>query len=136
MKATGIFLSVMTILLIFNWLYVSAYPTSTNIMLFGAVTGLVTISVVTSIVAGLQVLGSGFNGESIRILFGVTALIQILFSLNFEIEDIHVIIGLGLINNLFNAFSGGDFYGLGYFITTVFAILSLVSGILIIVGSD
>lgn len=134
MTGSEIFIGIMTILLVFNWLYVSANPLLTNTMLLGTVTGLVTTAIIVSIVTGIQVVGSGFNGSSVKILFGVCALLQILFSLNFVIADIQVVIGLGLINNLFVAFSGGDFFGLGFFISTVFGIIALVSGLLVIIG--
>lgn len=136
MNAQESFLGIMSILLVFNWLYVSANPEVTNSMVLGVVTGLVATSIGISVIAGLQIVGTGLNSASIKIIFGVSTLLQILFSLNFVVADVEVVLGLGLINNLFNAFSGGDLFGLGFIISTFFGIIALVSGLFVITGGQ
>ena len=131
MKAGSIFLSIMLVLIIFNFMYIQTLPDKTNMIVLGAIMGLVSSVLVIGVVGGIQILGTGLNGESIKIMFGVGTLLNILFQINIGGFPI----GLGLINNLLNTFVGGDLWGLGYLLATSIAIMALLSGLMIILGS-
>lgn len=130
MKAGEIFISSIVTLSIFNFIYVSSTPSKINNMGIGALTGLLTTIIAVGIISSIQILGSGLNSASIKIIFGVGFLVNILF----KVEIAGFPIGLGLMNNLYEVFMTGDLLGIGFFITTVFSFITLVSGIIIIIG--
>lgn len=130
MKAGEIFISSIVTLSIFNFIYVSSTPSKINNMGIGALTGLLTTIIAVGIISSIQILGSGLNSASIKIIFGVGFLVNILF----KVEIGGLPIGLGLMNNLYEVFMAGDLLGIGFFITTVFSFITLVSGIIIIIG--
>lgn len=136
MRATELFITVMAILTIFNFIYCVANKNVVNTMVVGGITSLIATAIMLSVVAGIQVLGSGLNSASIKILFGVSALLQILFQIQFTIGTQNFSIGLGLINNVFNAFNSGDLFGIGLFVSTVFGVLALVSGLIVVIVSS
>lgn len=127
---SSIFVTCVMIMIIFNVIYVSAHPDLGNNMTVGAVTGLVGTALATGILAGIQVLGTGLNDESIKIMFGMGAIVNILFQINIG----ELPLGLGLANNMINAFSPSEAGGLGYFIAGGLAIVTLICGLLTIVG--
>lgn len=131
MNASTVFMFCMVTLLIFNFIYVSSTPQQLQIITIGAVVGFIAEILAIGIIGGVQIFGSGLNPASIRILFGVATLLNLLFQINIGGFPI----GIGLLNNVFNIFSSGsDFLGLGLFIVTVLGLLTFVSGLLVIVG--
>ena len=131
MKAGSIFLSIMLVLIIFNFMYIQTMPDKVNMVVLGGIMGLVSSVLAIGVVGGIQILGSGLNGESIKIMFGVGTLLNVLFQINIGGFPL----GLGLINNLSGAFSTGDLWGLGYFLASSIGIVGLISGLMIILGS-
>ena len=144
MKAQEIFISSILVLLFFNFIYISSTPNKVNTMTIGAITGLLTLVIAVGVIGGLQILGSGLNSASIKIIFSVGVLVNIMFRIEmkgvmitlagYPLTQTHLAIGLGLMNNLYEVFSQGDLLGIGFFITTVFSIITLVSGLIIIIG--
>jgi hypothetical protein len=135
--ASSVFLSGMLILLLFNWVYVQTLAIPINTIVLGAITGFLASIISVAILSGIQVLGTGLDSASIKILFGVGSLLNILFQVNIAGFPI----GLGLMNNMMDAFSfasdSGTFgLSLGFFISTVLTIMILVSGVMIIQGGE
>jgi len=129
MNASDIFLSSMAILLIFNFIYVTTAPTITWNLTIGAITGFIVLVLAVGIVSGVQFLGSGFNGESVKIMFGCGALMNILF----QIDIMGFPIGIGLATNVLNCF-GSEWLGLGVITTSILSLMAFVSGLIIITG--
>lgn len=129
MDATEIFISVMIILLIFNVYYVFSFPESTWNLTVGAITGFLAVILTIGIISGIQVLGSGLSESSIKILFGVGSLLNVLFQINIGGFPI----GLGLVSNVLSVF-GMEFFGLGMILTSILGILAFVSGLIIVTG--
>jgi len=114
------------------WLSDPSYSFVNDII--GGAIALVASSVVAVVVGGLNIFGSGLTSSSVRILFGVSVLLSLLFQINV----VHIPVGLGLINTLFEAFgsgSGGVFSMLGFVICLLFSLVTLVSGLIMIVQS-
>lgn len=130
MNASTVFIFCMITLLIFNFIYVSSTPQQLQIITIGALIGFIAEILAIGVISGVQILGSGLNPASIRILFGVATLLNILFQVNIGGFPI----GIGLLNNVFTVFSNGDFLGLGLFITTVLGLVLITSGLIVIVG--
>jgi len=130
MKAQEIFISSILVLLFFNFIYVSSTPNKVNTMTIGALIGLLVVVISVGVISSIQILGSGLNSASIKIIFGAGVLINIMFGI--EISGLPI--GLGLMNNLYEVFSQGDLIGIGFFITTVFSFITLVSGLIMIIG--
>lgn len=154
MRPSELLISVMAILMVFNFIYIAAFPDIANTMILGSIIGLVVTVLIVCIVGGVQVLGSGLSGTSIKMIFGIAILFNILFQINlpswiFGIisvvatvagyginTNLSIPIGMGLTNNIFNAFANGDLWGLGFFVATTLSIVALVSGIMVIMGAS
>lgn len=128
----GIFITITSILLIFNFIYCSAKPDVINSMYVGALTGLVSTVLAVGVISGVQILGSGLNSESIKIIFGVGCILNMLFRINIAGFPL----GIGLCNTILDAFPSTEFIGIGYFISSTLAMLALISGLLSIMGGD
>ena len=130
MLATSMFLSSLFLMFVFNVGYIMANPSAVNNMLLGSITGTLSVVVSVGVISGIQILGSGLNSMSIKIIFGITALLNMLF----QVDVLGFPIGLGLVNNLINVFNPTDMLGLGFFFASGLAIMSVVSGIIIVLG--
>ena len=130
MKAQAVFISSILVLSLFNFIYVSSTPEKINNMSLGAITGSMVLIISIAVIGGFTLFGSGLSSASVKIIFGVGALLNILF----KIDISGFPIGLGLMNNIFEVFTCGDLLGLGLFIATIFSIITLVSGLIIIIG--
>ncbi len=126
----SIFITGLAILIIFNFIYCTMTPDVVNIMYVGALTGLIASVVATVILAGINVFGTGLTGESIRIVFSISTLLNMLF----KISIAGVSIGIGLINNILEIFTPTQFAGIGYFISSTLSIMILASGLMVIIG--
>lgn len=128
----GVFIGIFSILFIFNVIYIQMSPETTLDLYLGAMTGLVASSIAVGILGGIQVLGTGLNSESIKILFGTSTLLNALFSINIAGYPL----GLGLATNVISVFDATEGVGLGFVIATGLSLLALVSGLIIIIGGD
>lgn len=134
MVAGSIFLSGMLILLIFNWMYIQT-TTLVNTIILSSLVSLLAGIILLGVITGITVFGTGLDSASIKILFGAGALMNILFQIPL---GVNWGIGLGLINNMVNAFSieGSGFgIGIGYFLSGSISIMIFISGIMLIQGS-
>jgi hypothetical protein len=128
-----IFIVCMIVLILFNFFYYAVSGANWPIDLLGGVVGFLGVIASIGIIAGIQVLGSGINTEGIKILFGFGCLLNILFKISVGGFPI----GLGLLTNVFQAFtSSSDFLGFGMFITSVLGLTIIISGLLVIVGGS
>ncbi len=130
-KMKSVFVVIFTIFLIFNVFYVIMYPTTTNVMTVGAVTGLVGTIIGTAVIGGIQIFGSGLNSESVKIVFGVGTLLNLLFRIEFP--QLNINLGLGLATNIIDVFTTGDLYNIGFYFASGMALIGLVSGLMVIV---
>lgn len=134
----SIFLTGLSILIIFNVAYFLSRPAAEQTVLItqmgrDGVIGLIVTVGAVAVLSGTNVLGSGLNTESVKLLFGIATLLNVLFSINFG----PIGIGIGLVNPLFTVFilgAGGFLMLLGFLVATGIALMVLVSGIVIIQG--
>jgi len=131
MNAQEMFISVMIILLIFNIYYTFTFTEAVWSLTIGALTGFIAVILAVGIISGVQVLGSGLTGESIKIMFGCGALLNILFQINI----FGFPLGMGLVTNVLSVF-GSEFLALGIIITSVLGMIAFVSGLIIITGGS
>lgn len=132
MNASEIFIITMIVLLIFNVVYLTSTPDGLALTTMGAITGFIAIILAVGVIAGIQILGSGLNAMSIKILFGVGCLLNILFQVSIS----GFRIGLGLLNNVFTVFNSGDIIGLGTVISFLLGITVITSGLVTITGGS
>ncbi len=128
----SLFITGLAILIIFNFIYCTMNPDIVNVMYVGAITGLIASVVATTVISGINILGSGLTGESIRIIFSISTILNLLF----QISIAGIQVGIGLVNNILIIFDSTMFAGIGYFIASTLAIMTLVSGMLMIVGGS
>lgn len=129
MDASDTFITIMLILLLFNVYYTFSVTSAVWSLTIGAITGFMVLILATGIIVGITFFGTGLSNESIKILFGCGALLNVLFQITISGFPI----GLGLATNVLSCF-GGEFLGLGVIITSVLAILGFVSGLIVITG--
>lgn len=125
----GILISLIAIMLLFNFIYATTSSEVTNNIVVGAVTGLLTTSIVTGVLSGFTLFGSGLNSESVKIVFGTTAFINILFQINLGGYPI----GLGLGTRMISVFEPNTMAGIPYFGSWLVVILTLIMGIMILI---
>lgn len=131
MNSSGVFISIMAILLVFNMFYFLYFPNSTWNLTIGAITGFIFTILGTGLLTGVQVLGSGLNTETTKIVFGCGTLLNVLFQINVAGFPI----GFGLITNILNVF-GSEFLGLGVIMVSILGVIAFISGIMMIIGSS
>lgn len=137
MGASQWFLTSITIFLIFNIMYFAINPQNTFDLLLSTLTGFIATVIGIAFISGLQVVGSGFNAESTRILFGSALLLSFLYRISFKTfagfpTGDHISIGLGLVNNYLSIFPLSILYGLPYMIGIGIAFIATASGLIII----
>jgi len=130
MNASETFLGCIIVLFALNILYYFITPESLMLITVGGLLGFISQVIAVGILGGIQILGSGLNSQSIKILFGVTTLFNILF----RIDLAGYPVGIGLLNNVFNIFSEGDFLGFGTLIVTTLGLLTIITGLMILTG--
>ena len=127
MSAQTIFFTCLAIVLLFNVFYITSNPEMVwNIALGGIIQFVATI-IATTILGSINILGSGLSDEGVKVVFGVGAILNILFQINIG----NVPVGMGLVMNLFDLF-GTEFYGIGYMITSILGLMLLVSGLVMV----
>lgn len=128
MESEDIFLAVVAVLLLFNVFLIFMNPSLAWDMTLAGLTGFVAVILTTGILLGIQVFGTGLNSQSIKIAFGIGAILNILF----QIDIAGFRIGLGLATNMLNQFSATDGLGIGWILATVISVMALVSGLVIL----
>lgn len=131
MGAQNTFITVMCVLLIFNVTYALATPDVGLDLLLGGALGLITTGLVAGVVSGINILGSGLTGVSVRLLFGVATLLNILFKISIAGFDV----GLGLASNVIEVL-GTELMGLGFIVGGLLAMLGLATGLMMIIGGE
>lgn len=143
MDYKSIFATNTILLLIINLIYVFMNPTLTNSITLGSLVGFVSGVATIGLIIGIQisVVGSGISlsDQSIKMFITIAMLLNILFSIDiwtfqFGGNEYTAQIGLGLINNMMDIFSGGDFLGLGLILASIISIITFVSGVMMVVG--
>lgn len=136
MAEKEIFLTVMSIFLVFNIIYIQINPTATNTMVIGGILGTLGAIIMTAvgiaILSGIKVLGSGVSDISVKIIFSFLVIMNILFRLDYDTFSI----GMGLATNMMSTFSvGHDLLNFGVLLSSGLAIVAFISGMMIVVGS-
>jgi len=130
MNPSSLFIFSMLVMLMFNVVYGFASPTTTFTLIVGAVTGFIATIILVGVVSGIQILGSGLNSASIKILFGVGTILNLLF----QVSIAGFPVGLGLATTMINAFNSSELFGLGFLITTILCVMTLASGLMVVIG--
>lgn len=131
MKAQAMFISGLAVLLIFNVVYISLYPSVIWYATIGALTGFVALILGIGVISGINIFGSGLNSASVKILFGASAILNLLFQINIAGFPV----GMGLANNLIFSFGTTNFLdSMGFFLSLIFSVMILASGLVIIQG--
>lgn len=133
MKAQAIFLACMFTIFFFNVFCWLAGVSDLIKDIIGGLIGLIIAGAMGIVLSGINILGSGLTGASVRILFGLATLLVLLF----QIPIPGFPIGLGLANNLFMTFItiGGFFGTFGFIISFILCTLALISGIIMLVSA-
>lgn len=137
MNASGVFVILMVVLLVFNFAYVSVSGDASGVltnMAIGGVLGIVIPLVVVAILSGTNVVASGLNPASTQLIFGVGVLLGLLFQISFTIATFEITLGMGLLTNVFNVFASDVGYGVPFFVTAILGISLFVSGLLTFSG--
>lgn len=137
MNSSGIFIILMVVLLVFNFAYVSVIGDSMTVlgnMAIGGILGIVIPIVVVAVLSGTNVLSTGLNSASTKIIFGVGVLLGLLFQISFTVATFTITLGMGLLTNVFNVFAATDLFGIPFFMTAVIGAAIIVSGLLTFSG--
>ena len=138
----SIFVTNTVIVIIINLIYVYINPTLINSITLSSLVGFVSGVAIIGLIIGIQisVVGSGISlsDQSIKMFITIGMLLNIMFSVDiwtfqFGQNEYTAQIGLGLINNFIDIFSGGDFMGLGLALASIISILMFISGVMMVV---
>lgn len=138
----SIFITDTILLIVINLIYVFMNPTLTNSITLTSLVGFVSGVAIIGLIVGIQVsvIGSGISisDQSIKMLITIAMLLNIMFSIDiwtfqFGNNEYTAQIGLGLINNMFSIFSGGDWLGLGLILTSLISVIMFISGVMMVV---
>jgi hypothetical protein len=132
MRTQAIFMSGIIVLLLFNMVYVVSEPDALWTLTVGAVTGFIASVLAVGVISGINILGSGLSGISVKILFGVATILNMLY----QVEIAGFPLGMGLASNLTAIFTSGDslLQFLSYLVATVFSIVMLITGVMFVQG--
>ena len=147
MTAQTTFATCLTILLLINGImFFAGNPSYGNIaglsyVSFDLVSILVTLGVVVGlfILASINVFGSGLDAGVLKYVFGLAVLIGVMFQVTFTYSTYTFDLGLGLLSNILypylNPTSTNLFTDIGLIISSIFGMITLGSGIIMIAGS-
>jgi hypothetical protein len=108
-------------------------PTMTWDLTIGFLTGTIATILAVGVISGIQILGSGLNSASIKIIFGIASLLNVMF----QIDIAGFPLGLGLANNLISSFPATDFLStFGFLIATGLCVITLISGLMVLTGGS
>lgn len=124
-------IALITIIVLFNFIYAIANPEITGVVTINDLRGLVTGTLFT-LVLGVITLATtkGLGGESIKLLFGIGGFMNILFQINIGGFPI----GLGLGMNLLNAFPMNIMGGIPYFFAWGIIIMTFILMVYTLIG--
>lgn len=130
MKEYG-FSIIMLIFILFNVVYIMAYPDTIFEFTYEKIIGFIASIIVVGALTGITIFGSGLQETSIKIIFVVVAIVNMLF----QVDIAGFPIGLGLATTMFNVFSESDLMlvsglGLGTIITTTMTGLAILWGMM------
>jgi hypothetical protein len=134
MKSGAIFLGGLLVMFIFNVFYVVMQPEALWDLTAGAITGFIASILAIGVISGINILGSGLSGTSVRLLFGISSLLTMMFS----IPIAGFPLGMGMANNMINTFSeSGDSFitTVGFLLGIGISVMTIVSGVMVISGS-
>lgn len=133
MRTQAVFMGGLLVMFFFNVFFLVMQPDAIWTMTVGAITGFVATVLAVGVISGINILGSGLSGSSVKILFGTSALLTIMF----QIPIAGFPVGLGLANNIISTFSEADTVTqmFGFFLGTGLSVMTIISGLLTIAGS-
>jgi hypothetical protein len=134
MYASDWFMTTMVVLLAFAVACGFVNGNATSLYSFTSIIGFVTGMTIVAIACGISILGSGFNAESTKIIFGVGVLLNILFQISFNVVGFTVAIGLGILTNTLLSIPLNVFFGIPFIILLCLGTICLISGLLVITG--
>ena len=109
---------------------------------FDLVSILLTIGTIIAvmILATINLFGSGLDAGVLRYVYGLVVLIGIMFQVTFTLDSTPIDIGLGLLSNVlypyFNPSSTNLFSDIGLILSSIFGMITLGSGIIMIGGGS
>lgn len=83
------------------------------------------------IASGIKVFNTGISDVAVKMILGIGALINILFK--FDVFGLPV--GIGLLTNVYTILGSGDVLGLSLIVSTVLAVTTFFSGVMILINS-
>lgn len=137
MNASEVFIILMVVLMVFNFAYVTMIGdigTTLGNMAMGGILGIVIPIVVVAVLSGTNIVASGLNSASTKMIFGVGVLLGLLFQISFTVATFTITLGMGLLTNVFSVFNMTDFFGIPFFMTAILGIALFVSGLLTFSG--
>jgi hypothetical protein len=137
MNAGEVFVVLMVVLLVFNFgvVMMSGDPYALLAqMAIGGLLGVVVPIAVIAILSGTNVVASGLNAASTRIIFGMGVLLGLLFQITFTVATFTISLGAGLLQNVFGVFAITDLWGIPFLLVVVLGIVILASGLLTFSG--
>jgi hypothetical protein len=136
----GIFISVITILVIFNAGCYMVNPVSYPLLDINTFISYIVSVVAIACIVGISALTFSLSDNAQRLIFVSLGLIDLLFQIKLSLPDIPgynfptVPLGLGLISTPFSIFMVSDFLHIGLIVTLVLGVLSIVSGLEMAMG--
>jgi hypothetical protein len=150
--AGTIFLPCVTVLIIFNVIYIQTTPNAIAIITTGALLTFFLAVLTVGIIGGIQILGSGVNTESLAIAFGSAMLLGVLFQIQLPwgggvgltwvtpdwahptgliiTSGATLPVGMGLATNLINAMPITSLGGIPFMFVTILTLVTFISGII------
>jgi hypothetical protein len=137
MVASKIFIGSMTILTVLNLFAYNLYPSMAILSLSGII-GMFTLLLSTGVLVTLNVFGSGFDSGMVKNVIFFFAIFGLLAQFQFNVfTGYNFTLGLGLLTNMLNIFSGSDFGSVfGFYIIFIIGILAFVSGFIMMNSGD
>lgn len=134
MSASKILVGLTVIMLMINIIYYFENPSNVFSMVGGGIASVILGILTIGSISGVQIMGSGISDESLRLIFGMAFMLNVIFSLNIGGFQI----GLGLMNNVYYYFSNGNdiFGGIGTVICGAMSGLMLICAMFIIAGVE
>lgn len=148
MNPSSVFTTCLTMLLLLNGImFFAGNPDYGNMaglsyVSFDLISIIATIGTIVAvmILATLNLFGSGLDASVLRYVYGIVILMGIMFQYSFTLNATVIDIGLGLLQNIlfpyFNPSSTNIFSDLGLILASIFGMITLGSGIIMIGGSQ
>lgn len=144
------FISELSILLLFNTWYVIYNPSAQYNVMVGGLSALLIIltsGIIIAVTSGANLAASGFNAVGTSIIFWLVTTAVLVFSINLDLisqnasKPFQIItnilpalgihqIGLGLCTNFLSSFSVNDLFGFGYYLAVIFGMIVVITSVL------